>query len=71
MQEFLQFAAGVMGVDADRLSADTQYGQFEVWDSLMQMRLIMEIEDRYNIEIPIDEVAEITKLGDFYKYIQK
>ena len=71
MQEFLQFAAQVMGVDAARLSEDTQYGQFEVWDSLMQMRLIMEIEEHYDIEIPIDEVADIEKLGDFYKYIQK
>ena len=60
-----------MEVDASVISEDTTYGEFEKWDSLMHMRLVMEVEEEYDVEIPIDEVPDIKKLSDFYKYINK
>lgn len=69
MQEFINFIAEIMGVDASTLSEDTAYGQIEKWDSLMHLRLIMEVEDKYDTEIPIDEVPNIKTLRDLYGYI--
>lgn len=71
MQEFLNFIAKVMEVDPSELNEDTAYGQFEKWDSLMHMRLVMEIEDEYNIEIPIDEVPKIKTLKTFFACTKK
>ncbi len=70
MQDFISFVAGVMEVDPSELNDDTAYGVFEKWDSLMHMRLVMEIEEEYDVEIPIDEVPEIKTLKDFYRYIE-
>lgn len=70
MQGFLDFVANVMGVDCSELSEETAYGEFEKWDSLMQMRLVMEIEEKYGVDIPIEEVSRIKRLKDFYEYIQ-
>ncbi len=70
MQEFIVFCAGVMGVDPAELSEDTARGKHKKWNSLMHMRLVMEIEDEYDVEIPIDEVPEIKTIKDFYKYVQ-
>lgn len=69
MNDFLAFVAGVFGVDAGELSADTAYGSIPQWDSLMQLRLIGEIEDEYDVEIPLDEVPDINTLGDLYAYV--
>ncbi len=71
MQEFLDFIAGVMDVDPSLLSEDTAYGEFGKWDSLMHMRLVMEVEEEYDVEIPIDEVPDIKTLKDLYHYTQK
>ena len=68
MQEFLNFVAGVMQVAPSELSEDTRYKEFKKWDSLMHMRLVMEIEEEYDVEIPIDEVPNIKTLKDFYQY---
>lgn len=70
MQDFMSFVAKVMEVDSSELSEDTAYGIFEKWDSLMHMRLVMEIEDKYDTEIPIEEIPNIKTLKDFYKYIE-
>ncbi len=71
MEEFIKFAAEVMEVDPSELSEDTTYGEFEKWDSLMHMKLVMEVEEEYDVEIPIDEVPQINKLKDFLKYIER
>lgn len=71
MQEFINFIAGVMEVDPATLTGDTAYGTIEKWDSLMHMRLVMEIEEAYDVEIPIDEIPNIRTLKDFYRYIEQ
>ena len=71
MQDFINFVAGVMEADPGSLTEDTAYGQHEKWDSLMHMRLVMEIEEEYDTEIPIDEVPNIKTLKDFYNFIKK
>ena len=68
MQEFLTFVAGIMQVDPSELSGETRFKEFKKWDSLMHMRLVMEIEEEYEVEIPIEEVPSIKTLKDFYAY---
>ncbi len=71
MQEkFLKFIAGIFEVDPSEISMETAQGSMDVWDSLMQLRLVSEINDEYGVEIPIDEVTSIKTLADFYKYIE-
>ncbi len=70
MQDFIKFVAGVMEIDPSEINEDTAYGQHEKWDSLMHMRLVMEIEEEYDVEIPIDEVPHIKTIKEFYQYIQ-
>ena len=70
MQDFINFIAGVMEVDPDSLTEDTAYGTIEKWDSLMHMRMVMEFEEEYDVEIPIEEIPNIKGLKDFYKYIK-
>ncbi len=68
MQDFLLFVADIMQVEVSQLSEDTKYKEFKKWDSLMHMRLVMEVEDKYGVEIPIDEVPAIATLKDLYRY---
>lgn len=71
MQEkFLKFIADIFEVETSAISMETAYGSIEAWDSLMQLRLVSEINDEYDVEIPIDEVANIKTLADFYKYVE-
>ena len=67
--DFLKFIAGILGVDEKSISMETGRGGIPEWDSLMQLRLVAEICDEYDVDIPIDEVANIKTLADFYGYI--
>ena len=71
MQDFLNFIADVMEVEPSELSEETAYNVYPKWDSLMHMRLVMEVEEEYDTEIPIDEIPNIKTLKDLYQYTLK
>lgn len=71
MKEFLYFIAEIFEIDVEKINLDTKYQSIPEWDSLMHLRLVSEIEEKYAVEIPIDEVPNISTLSDFYNYISK
>ena len=70
MEQFLQFVANIFDVPVSELSPETQYNSIPQWDSVMHLRLVMEIESEYGISIPIDIVSELDTLQKFYDQIK-
>lgn len=68
-KDFLSFVAGILDVPPESISLETAYESIPEWDSVMQLRLTLEIGNEYNVEIPVDEIADIKTLGGFYKYL--
>ena len=68
-REFLEFAAGVLGVSEEALSLETTYGSIPEWDSMAQLRLVTEIAAKYKVEIPFAEVVNVTSLWEFLRRI--
>lgn len=70
MEPFLEFVAGIFGVEAAELSLSTAYGEYPKWDSLMMINLTMEIEEEYHVSIPIENVSKVKTLADLYEYVK-
>ncbi len=70
-EKFIAFIAEIMDIDLEKISLDTAYGSIDSWDSLMHMRLVMEIESEFQVDIPMSEIPKINTLRDFYQYIQR
>ena len=68
-REFLDFAAGVFGVAPGSLSLESALGSPPEWDSMAQLRLVMDVKARYGAEIPFAEVTEVTSLWEFYRRV--
>lgn len=68
-EEFLAFVASVLGVDRSGLSLATAFGAIPEWDSVMHLRLVMEIQEEYGVDIPIERVPEVKTLGDFMEFV--
>ena len=69
--QFLDFVASVLEVPNSTISLDTAYESIPEWDSVMQLRLTLEIGTEYGVEIPVDEIANVKTLGAFYGYLNK
>lgn len=69
-KDFLAFVAGILDVSAELISLETAYESIPEWDSVMQLRLTLEIGSEYGVEIPVDEIANIKTLGQFFAYVK-
>ena len=69
--EFLTFVAGILDVPVDRISQETANESIPEWDRVKQLRLTLEIGTEFNVEIPVDEIADIKTLGGFYSYLNR
>ena len=68
-EEFFDFAAQILGVPRESVSTDTAYESIPEWDSVMHLRLVMEIQDRFGVDIPIERVPDLKTLGDFFSLL--
>ena len=71
VEDFLDFAAGVLGVPRETIGPDTARGSLPEWDSVMHLRLVMETEARYGCYVPLECVPEIATLADFVPYLER
>ena len=70
MEAFLEFVAEVMDVDIAEISMKTKYKEYEKWDSLMMLTLVMELEAEYNVTIPVEKLGAVTTLADLYGMVK-
>lgn len=64
-EAFITFAAEVLNVSRETLSGDSGMGTIPEWDSVAQLRLVMEAEPRFGIHYTIELIPELKKLDDF------
>jgi acyl carrier protein len=70
-ERLIAIVARALRVPASKLTLETGPGDLEVWDSLAQINIISEIEAEFGVSIPIQQVAEIQRIRDFLRYLEK
>lgn len=68
-QKFLEFVAEVLDRDVSELSMESSYQNGD-WSSLMHLRLMVELCDEFDVDIPSDQLKNIDTLQDFYGYLE-
>lgn len=63
---FLSFVADLFEVPPETLSLETAYESIPQWDSVMHLRLMMEVGAAYGVDIPLDEIPSLKTLGALY-----
>ena len=68
-KDFLSFVAGLFEVPPESISLETAYESVLQWDSVMHLRLMMEIGAAYGADIPLDEIPNLKTLGAIYSQL--
>ncbi len=64
--------ATTFNTQSDKITLQTKQNEFENWDSLGQLRLIIAAEEAFNVSFNIDEIASLTTFERMLnKVIQK
>ena len=57
--------------DANAITADTVASDFDQWDSLAHVRIMMSLERKFKFQWSDEEIKSLKKVGDIYAMIEQ
>ena len=63
LEKMKELIADQLSVDADSITAESRFKEDLGADSLDLFELVMALEDEYTVEIPAEELQELTTVG--------
>ena len=70
-RELQELAGEILGVDPDRVQMDVSFQRDLAADSLDLVELIAAIEDKYDVELPEEELEKMKLISDLWKYLEE
>ena len=70
-KELQELAAEILGVDVDQVQMDKSFARDLAADSLDLVELIAAVEDKYDVELPEEELEKMKVIGDLWKYLEE
>ena len=71
LEKMKEMIADQLGVSADEVTETASFKDDLGADSLDLFELVMGLEDEFGIEIPTDDLEQITTVGDVINYINE
>jgi acyl carrier protein len=68
--ELQVLAAEILGVDLEQVQVDVSFARDLAADSLDLVELIAAVEDKYDVELPEDELEKMKKVGDLWTFLE-
>lgn len=65
-----EIIASELGVEEDKITLESTFKDDLGADSLDLFQMVMSIEDEYGIEIPTEDLEEMSTVGDIVKYLE-
>ena len=69
-ERVIDIVAEQLGVDKEKITAETSFVNDLGADSLDQVELVMELEEEFDINIPDDAAEKIQTVGQAVSYIE-
>jgi acyl carrier protein len=70
-KELQNLSAEILGIDPDQVQMDKSFQRDLAADSLDLVELIAAIEDKYDVELPDDELEKMKVIADLWKYLEQ
>ena len=69
-EEIRDAIANQLNIPAENITPETLFVEDLKADSLDLVELVMDLEDRYGVEIPDEQLAEVKSVGDILALIE-
>ena len=70
LEDIKEVVVEQLSVDADKVTEDAKFVEDLGADSLDVVELVMALEEKFDIEIPVDEAEKIQTVKDVVTYIE-
>lgn len=71
MKEFLEKIKEALEIEDRDIQMTDNFKEYDEWDSLNKLSLIVMIDEEYDVQVPDDKVNSCNSLQELYDEIQK
>jgi len=69
-RELQELAAEILGVDPEQVQLNVSFARDLAADSLDLVELIAAVEDKYDVELPEEELEHMKNVGDLWQFLE-
>jgi acyl carrier protein len=69
--ELQELAAEILGVEPEQVQMDVSFARDLAADSLDLVELIAAVEDKYDVELPEEELMKMKNVGDLWTFLEE
>ena len=69
-RDLQNLASEILGVEPDEVQMDKSFARDLAADSLDLVELIAAVEDKYDVELPEEELEKMKLISDLWKYLE-
>ncbi len=70
-KELQELSAEILGIDVDQVQMEKSFQRDLAADSLDLVELIAAIEDKYDVELPDEELEKMKTIADLWKFLEQ
>ena len=70
-KELQDLSAEILGIDPDQVQMDKSFQRDLAADSLDLVELIAAVEDKYDVELPEEELEKMKVIADLWKFLEE
>ncbi len=63
--------AGALQIPVEAVSVDLSFGDLPQWDSMGHMEVMMQLEERFGVEVSADTIAALTSVPAICNYLKE
>lgn len=71
LKELQELAAEILGVEPEQVRLDVSFQRDLAADSLDLVELIAAVEDKYDVELPEEELERMKSVGDLWAFLEE
>jgi len=69
-KELQELAAEILGVEPDQVQMNVSFQRDLAADSLDLVELIAAVEDKYDVELPEEQLEQMKNVGDLWQFLE-
>jgi acyl carrier protein len=69
-RELQELAAEILGVEPEQVQMNVSFQRDLAADSLDLVELIAAVEDKYDVELPEEELERMKNVGDLWQFLE-
>ena len=69
-RDLQELAAEILGVEPEQVQLEVSFARDLAADSLDLVELIAAVEDKYDVELPEEELEQMKNVGDLWRFLE-